>query len=356
MSREFISPHMSPAPWDDPRFKPTPADRKLYGEYAVDMTALTPRPDDIPEEYVAYNPSSIWTVDSPEGSVDVLYVRVEPNRSDPTSSHLGKAAVKPYIIDSNNPEQPLVPFDTAETMIGEDAALTKVKRTLANGQLEDAWVLSYVDAQPDPDIPNHVSTLRTRFYIGQSLDTLEHFADGPEWMKDIRIAPGQGPLGTEVEVFGRPQLRTIADNGNISHTTLQRIEDLSTETIASAPIINEDLLPVGSGVWGGVNDVVHIDAHDYILAAHRAWRTGESGHGRHYEALLYGYNTQTRRIVELGVLATAADFKDGIVKEDSETNLTDVVFTGGAYNGTLRYMTYGVSDGNIGFSKIRKIS
>lgn len=330
-------------------------DRHVFGRYELGKPTLVPRPDDIPPDHVAYNPSGIWTVERSSRPIDIIYVRVEPNRSDSASSHLGRSAVKPYVINTENPQELLRPYDDAETFAGEDAALTKVKRRLPDGRLEDVWLLSYVDAQPDPEIRNQVLTLRTRFFLGTSLDRLEHLADGPEWMKDIRIAPGQGPLGTEIEVFGRPQLRTISDNGTISHTTLDSIDDLSAEVIANAPLISKDLLPLGSGIWGGVNDVVNVGPYRYVLAAHRAWRTGEAGQGRHYESLLYGYNTQSRNIVDLGVLATASNFKDGIIKADSETDLADVVFTGGAYNGQLKYMTFGVSDGNIGFSVIRSL-
>jgi hypothetical protein len=173
-------------------------------------------------------------------------------------------------------------------------------------------------------------------------------------MKDIRIVQGDGPLGTELEIFGRPQDRTMSDNGNISHATLDSIDGLSTESIVSALIIDEDLFPKGSGIWGGVNDVIKVGLHAYVLVGHRAWRTGENGTGRHYESVLYGYHARTRRIVELGVLATAADFPGGVVKDDQETNLTDVVFSGGGYNGSLDYMSCGVGDGNVGLLKIQR--
>ncbi|MFA5003838.1 MAG: DUF1861 family protein [Candidatus Saccharimonadales bacterium] len=336
-------------------FEPTTEEIATYGTTLLENPRLLPKPDDVPDDYIAYNPSPIWTVRDNNGvSRDIMYVRVEPNRSNSQVSHLGKSVVRPYIVDLGNPAKQLIPYDRAQEYVGEDASLTRINRRLPlSGILEKVWLLSYVDPKPKFDKPNEVAEIRTRFWAGTDLAKLEHVADGPEWMKDIRPTKADGPLGTELGVYGRPQ--TEPDSGNITYATLPNIEALAPETIADMPYIDKDLLPVGSGVWGGVNDVWRIAPGKFILAGHRAWRTGVDGHGRHYESVLYGHNTFAKRIVELGIIATADMFSGGIVKDDTSVNLSDVVFTGGGYNGRPDFMTFGVSDGNIGVGAVRYI-
>lgn len=276
-------------------------------------------------------------------------MRVEPDRSDALSSHLGKSVIRPYIIDLGNPDSGLEPYYDAPEIVGEDASLTRIHRRLGNGALEQVWLLSYVDPKPKPDKPNEVDTFCTRFWCGPDLASLEHIADGPEWMKDIRIGNGQGPLGTELDVYGRPQPEP--DSGNITYTSIDDIYQLTAEVIANAPFIDEKLLPIGSGMWGGVNDVVRRRNGVNLLLAHRAWRDGPGGIARHYQSVMYEHNTRTNRIIDLGVFATASMFPDGKVKDDLVADLSDVVFTGGGYNGGLDYITFGVRDGSIGIGR-----
>ena len=336
------------------RFTPTPAELAVYGSYVLERPLILQKPTDVPDGYIAYNPSGIWTVQGPSGKRrDVTYARVEPSRSDSHSSHLGHARVRPYVINPANPLLTPEPYDAAQEFTGEDAALTRITRKLPlSGKKEQIWLLSYVDTRPKADIPNEVGTFCTRFWAGSKLSNLEHVADGPEWMKDIRIKSYGGILGTELSVYGRPQ--TQPNSGNITYGQFSNVEELSAESIANLQYIDEALLPIGSGVWGGVNDVFRIAPGKHILAAHRAQRS-KDGSALHYEAVLYGHDTTTNRIVDLGVIATAAMFIGGEVKDDTTVNLSDVVFTGGGYNGRLEYMTFGVSDGNIGIAALRTI-
>ncbi len=335
-------------------FNPNDQEARDYGRYRLETPALFAKPGEVPDDYIAYNPSSIWTVFEPTGSRrDIMYVREEPNRSDAQTSHLGKSKVRPYMVNPTSPSTALTPYYEADEYVGEDAAITRINRRLPSGKLEEVWLVSYVDPTPFPDKPNAVQSLCTRFYVGYNLANLEHIADGPAWMKDIRITRGDGPLGTELEVYGRPQPQPFS--GNITHTTLASIEDLNAETIAAAPYIDENLLPIGKNVWGGVNDVVRLTTDKYILAAHRAWNIGADNRSRHYESVLYGHNVRTKRIVELGVIATADMFPGRTTKDDTAVDLSDVVFTGGGYNGRLDFMTFGVSDGGIGIGSLRQL-
>ncbi len=321
-------------------------------QYTLTNPSLLPKPTDIPDDYIAYNPSAIWTTESKSGKLhDIMYVRIEPDHSGPDSSHLGKSRVRPYTVDIDNYKSPLQPYPEAEEKMGEDAALTRINRRLGSGAIERIWLLSCVDAQPFPYKPNQVRTLRTKFYAGSDLNDLEHIANGPEWMKDIRIA--QNPSdSTALHIYGRPQRKEYS--GNITYTTIDGIDELNEQVISQAPFIQESLLPIGSGVWGGVNDVISTDTDKNILIAHRAWQTGLDGKGRHYEAVLYDHNTRNNDIIDLGVFATANAFPVGTIKSDQSVDLHDVVFPGGGYNGKLEHITFGVRDGSIGLGKIQK--
>lgn len=320
-------------------------------KYKLTETTLLPKPTDLPEGYIAYNPSAIWTTMSKSGKYhDIMYARVEPDRSCPSSSHLGKSSVRPYTVDVNDFDKPLKPYLEADEIMGEDPALTRINRRLGSGAIETVWLLSCVDAQPCPDQPDKVKTLRTKFFAGSKLDGLEHIADGPEGMKDIRVSQSFG--STALHIYGRPQPH--GSSGNITHRTIAGIEDLTAEAISDAPFIDEDLLPIGSGVWGGVNDVISLDPDRNVLIAHRAWRTGKDNTGRHYESVLYGHNMREKSITDLGVLATADMFPTGKIKDDKAVDLSDVVFAGGGYNGNLGIITHGVYDGSIGVGRVQK--
>lgn len=324
-----------------------------FEKYILTNPTLLPKPTDIPDDYIAYNPSAIWTTESKSGKRhDIMYIRIEPNRSCSSSSHLGKSRVRPYIIDVNNFNKPLKPYHEAEEKMGEDAALTRINRKLGNGAIEKIWLLSCVNAQPIPDKPNQVKTLRTKFYAGKKLGALEHIADGPEWMKDIRIAQGLGL--TALHVYGRPQPKE--HSGNITYTTINSIENLNSQVISEALFIKDDLLPIGSGIWGGVNDVITVDADRNTLVAHRAWHTNGNYREPHYESVLYDHNTHEKSIKCLGVLATSNLFPIGTIKENEMVNLRDVVFSGGGYNGTLQHASFGVRDGSIGISRVQRLN
>lgn len=335
-------------------FTPEKVDFAAYGQYELTNPRLLDKPADVPADFIAYNPSAIWTVRDKAGNAhDVFCARVEPNRSNGQASHLGKSMVRAYICNVEGAGTPLRPFYEMEELHGEDPALTRINRRLRSGKMQRIWLLSMVDAQPKPDALNEVRTLRVRFYAGENLHNLEHIADGPEWMKDIRIAPSADPASAELEVYGRPQPESYS--GNITHTTITGIEHLSEDAIAEAGFINPDLLPIGSGVWGGVNDVIPVGHGKYILAAHRAWRTGEDGRGRHYEAVLFGHDVGKGTISELGIIATADMFPSCAAKADEAVDLHDVAFTGGGYNGTLRHLTLGIRDSNIGVGDIKHV-
>ena len=330
---------------------------ELLGVHIID------RPSDVPADHIAYNPSGIWTIPDgqPGAGKDVVYLRVEPNRSNRTTSHLGKSAARPYTITLGAGQPYLEPFEGAMTIPGEDPSLTRVNHRTARGAIEKVWLLSVVDAQPHADRPDEVKSLRTRIFAGVTLDALEQIAEGPEGMKDIRkFQAGDPRYSTELHVYGRPQPQPFS--GQVTHTLVGDIRMLNEQVIERAEVIDEGLYPVGSGTWGGVNDGYQATPYSNVLAMHDARRTGPNGNGRHYESVARIHNFLDGTIHEVGVIATSQDFRRGaepeqiVVKADDSVDLSDVVFTGGGYNGGFRYMTAGVCDGNFGLMTLNGLA
>ena len=340
-------------------FVPTAADIETFGEYGLFDPRLIGKPDDILSHEIAYNPSGIYTIppnalDNPTNlPIDVMYVRVEPNRVDSGVSHLGKTVSRPYIVDLKNPSAPLLPFHGGMELRGEDPSLLRInRRSPVSGKTEQVWLVSVVNAQPNPDKPYEVASVDTDIYVGESLGNLQKVAQGPPGMKDIRFAVDANPDSTKLHVWGRPQPRS--GTGNVNYLTVPDISKLTPDSIAQAPLIHPELFPEEKGAWGGVNDAFLVGVGKYVLASHRAWMTGEDDSGRHYEACLFGHDTSTGRIVDLGVIATADMFPGLTVKDDTTVDLHDVVFTGGGYNGKPALLTFGVGDGSIGIGNLQR--
>ena len=324
-------------------------DLKERSSFRLTDTYLLQKPSDILEDHIAYNPSAIWTVDGENTRHDVMYVRVEPNHSGSDASHIGKTVIRPYVVEVGRPDAPIRPYDDGIELKGEDPALTRINRRLASGAIESVWLLSCVVPEPELNQPNNVATLQTRFYSGTSLGNLEEVGRGPEWMKDIRVV-SMDPNDTKLGVYGRPQPETAS--GNVSYTTVSDIDSLTPEAITGASFIDENLFPVGSGRWGGANDVIRLDRDKNLILAHRAEYVGVDGSGKRYEALLLEHRLRSNTIVDLGVLASATMFPKGIVKDDETTDLSDVVFPGGGYNGRFSHVSFGLHDACIGIGRL----
>lgn len=317
-----------------------------YERFRLSNPTLLRKPSDIPDNYIAYNPSGIHTVESSLGEFqDIMYLRVEPKEQ-----HLGKAYIIPYEVNLADQSEPLRRYEKAPIICGEDPALTRIKRKLGNGAIENIWLLSCVDVQPFADNPDCVKSLRTKFFAGKNLDNLEQIAVGPEWMKDIRIAPILGSE-TGIHIYGRPQ--PMEYSGNISYTTASGIDRLNENIIRNAPFIDDNLFRIGSEEWGGANDVAAIDRYTNLVLAHRAKRIGADLSGRHYEIVLLEHDLARKRIKNLGVLATADSFgKKRTAKAD---HLNDVAFPGGFHNSRAGgILTSGVGDGEIAVANLEE--
>ncbi len=317
------------------------------GHYILSDPTLLKKPENIPSNYIAYNPSAIWTTMDRAGNPhDIMYARVEPRYD----NHLGVTESRPYEIFTDDLSKTPQPYDEAEIKIGEDPALTRVNR-LVNGKMFGVWLMSCVKVIPSLEKPGEVESIHTEFYEGEKLSRLEKVAEGPTGMKDIRISPVNGS-GSKIHVYGRPQTQEFS--GNITHTILNSLDDLCPSSIANANYIDENLLRVGSGIWGGANDIFSEDEIHNLILAHRAWRTGKDGLGRHYEAVFYRHNLLEKTITDLGYIATADLFPELEAKSNGCINLRPVFFPGGGKNGKPEYLSGGVGDSALSCSRLQK--
>ena len=312
---------------------------------------LLPRPKDIAEGMIAYNPSRpIEYTDEKGRDYNIMYARHEPE-----TNHLGNSFIKPYLYDINDINQPLEQYNGGIEIRGEDPAITRIQHRLANGAFTNLWVLSCVHIDMNPELTGKVNSIHTEFYAGEYLSKMDKIAEGPKNMKDIRLV--QRRDSSEIDIYGRPQTQSFS--GNVTHTVVSGITELYPDKIAAAAYIDDNLYKIGSGEWGGINDGISLGDGRVLLLAHRAMCVGgENGLDRKYtgELLMHDLNKQT--IHKLGDLALADDFsRDRFIKENLGGGLRDVVFPGGfrISNGRLTQMSCGVSDGSIGIYNIQLV-
>lgn len=341
---------------NNPNFMPNAYDLATFGWLALEGTAIIDVPHDIPSTHIATNPSAIMTVyDSrSERAHDVLYERVEPNLAGKDSSHLGKTVSRPYRLVASSDGFKAFPFNDAMEIPGEDPRLTRINVPLRSG-IRPFWLVSSVLAIPKADQPNVVESFHEVFYMGETLKQLEQVGRGPDGMKDANLAQrDRDPETTALGAYGRPQEKDFT--GNITYAELPKMKD-PYDALNNADYIDEDLLPDDSGIWGGVNDVVPISPGKNILIAHFGWRVGENG--RHYEKRFLGHHTdircghkKERRIVNLSRPVTSQSFAKTTAKEYEGIDLNDVIFSGGAFNGSLTYTTAGLRDSGATVSRM----
>ncbi len=336
----------------DTLLAPTPEEIAFYGLLRITRQRLVPIPPDVPETHTLTNPSEVYAIDINGEMRNIFYARFEP-----IGEHIGKTFAKPYFLMEDAAGNPyLEPCDATIAMEvpGEDPRVTRgVKRLMPNGSYEEGWLVSTILADPDPDNLYEAKRIRQQFYWGRSLAELELIAEGPDGYKNTSVAP----MFDDTIVFPRPQPEGFS--GNIAYTRLNDISELSPEIITAAKFINENLLPVGSGVWGGVNAVLIHDEEHVELFVHEACSIpgSDNREGRHYRLARYGFNPQNGRIVRLGVYATRDDFPASEHKPNP-IDLYEVLFGAVSFTGADRnhgILLAGVSDRFIGIADIERV-
>jgi len=195
-------------------------------------------------------------------------------------------------------------------------------------------VFGGVEVYFDVDDPQYVTSWRTVFYRGYSVNELIPFAQGPLTMKDIRlIERDNGRIG----VFTRPMMVDGA-RALIGYTEIATLDDLTEEAIDGARLLRRQFLPEE---WGGVNEAHLLKGGLIGVLGHIAWM--EEFNIRHYYPMVFVYDPDSHRYTPIKLIATREMFPDGPAKRP---DLQDVLFSGGLVrheDGTASLYT-GVSD------------
>ncbi|QEY33831.1 DUF1861 family protein [Caproiciproducens galactitolivorans] len=161
------------------------------------------------------------------------------------------------------------------------------------------------------------STYRTVFFRETAPFRIERFACGPENMKDIRLL--ELPSG-EILVTTRPQ-NASAGRGKIGFTIIPSLDDLNSQSILSASILEDQFI---SEEWGGTNQLHLLNNGKIGVLSHIA-NFDEEGN-RHYYSTCFLLDPATGMHLPMKIIAVRCNFEDGPSKRE---DLKDVVFSGG---------------------------
>ena len=201
-----------------------------------------------------------------------------------------------------------------------------------HGQL----IVGGVEVYPHPSKSGYLGW-RTKFYRGKGLKDLEHFATGPEMMKDIRLA--ELPDGN-IAVFTRPQ-GDPGGLGTIGYTQISKLDELHPDTIEGAELLAQ-FIPEE---WGGANEVHLLEDGQLGVLGHIACfdQVGD----RHYYAMTFVFDPVTRKPGAMRIIAARTDFPSGVSKRP---DLQDVIFSGGLQRveNDRAWLYAGLSDAEAG--------
>jgi hypothetical protein len=192
------------------------------------------------------------------------------------------------------------------------------------------------------ELPDGRTIWRMDFYRGRSLESLSHFLTGPDGMKDIRLAAL--PDG-RIALFSRPHCGP-GYRGRIGFTLVDNLDELNSDLISEAPILEGQFTDVE---WGSVNEAHQLRDGRLGLLGHIAWM--EKGEIRHYYAMAFAIDPDTREVDPVRIIAVRSQFPDGPAKRH---DLVDVIFAGGLvrhWDGTATLFT-GLSDAEAGYVRI----
>ncbi len=162
-----------------------------------------------------------------------------------------------------------------------------------------------------------------RFYKGKSLAELKPFLDGPRDMKDIRFVElRDGRVG----VFSRPHEGIGPDgepvlNGTIGFDIAESLDNITTEMIASAPLLRNQVSAGTEKV--GANEAHLLDDGQLGVLAHAAY---DDQDGQHYFATSFILDPASREYTPMKMIGSRSIFPNGPSKRST---LCNVVFSGG---------------------------
>src|SRR3989338_4124973 len=187
----------------------------------------------------------------------------------------------------------------------ENAPILRLEDGFAT-HIGDETIVGGVEIYPNPAAVNYRNVCyRTVFYRGDDLTSLQKFAVGPDMMKDIRLTPlASGRIG----VCTRPQGEHNG-RGRIGYVELQRLEDINTQNILSAKIIENQF---DDEEWGGANELHPLPDGKIGVIGHIAYQDAQDG--KHYYAMSFVYDPETHYASPIEIIATRKNFPTGDAK------------------------------------------
>jgi hypothetical protein len=209
-----------------------------------------------------------------------------------------------------------------------------------------------------------IENYRTSFY---DLETKEKLADGPDGMKDIRLAD----LGDKIGVFTRPRSESEGIvRSSIQFSTVSSLEEINAEMINAISI---DPLKKVQGFfnhneWGGVNAVYHLEDGWLGVLGHIAYyseqgtaespdRAHTDEHMRKYAAIAFEFNPKNCEVTHPVIILARSNLDtDAPAKRE---DLHNVIFPGGFIFETEKDASiekvlffYGLGDAHVGISEL----
>jgi hypothetical protein len=174
-----------------------------------------------------------------------------------------------------------------------------------------------VEVYFDGDDPHYVTSWRTVFYRGHSINELEPFAKGPLTMKDIRLI---GLENGRIGVFTRPMMVEGA-RALIGYAEIGALEELTEDVMSNARLLHHQFFP---DEWGGANEAHRLSGGIIGVLGHVARM--EENNIRHYYPMTFAYDPANHRYTPIKLIASRDLFPDGPAKRP---DLEDVIFSGG---------------------------
>jgi hypothetical protein len=162
----------------------------------------------------------------------------------------------------------------------------------------------------------HITSWNTAFYRGKNLESLNHFANAPKKMKDVRFIKYQD----KIALFSRPQ-GGVAGPGKIGFIMLDSLDDVTPSNIQKAVMLTTHFV---DDEWGGANEL-HILKNGLIgVLGHISTRDPQLY--LHYYPMVFAFDPITLKSTKVKIIAERLDFLDGPSKRK---DLKDVLFSGG---------------------------
>ena len=156
------------------------------------------------------------------------------------------------------------------------------------------------------------------FYRGKDIHSLEYFTQGPKDMKDIRLV--QMPDG--IGIFTRP-------DGKIGFTKVKKIEDINSDVIKNAPLIDV----IDENGYGGCNQCYYLSSGKIGVIAHQVYTKirDDGREERVYINTAFIFDPIERKTLDFKIIGTRRCYpaSEHIRIKPDLVPLDDTVFTSG---------------------------